>query len=107
MDFTQDSVSTGSWQAMPPGQGKCRNCAVAHDDMDPHDATSFYYRFLFVNTHGRDATWADAMAHCEPEVQRAWTRYLNSIGIDVNSTNVRGGMTSQAELDERLAKLND
>lgn len=95
------------FQVLPPGKGKCRNCAVEHDDMQPHDATSFYYQVLFANTHGRSATWADAMAHCEPEVQHSWTEELTKLGIDVSSTKVKGGITSQAELDERLANTSD
>lgn len=90
------------FQALPPGKGKCRSCAVEHDEMQPHDATSFYYRVLFANTHKRSPTWADAMAHCEQSVQREWAEMLSSIGIDINSTDVRGGMKSKAELDERL-----
>lgn len=95
------------WQVLPPAPGKCRSCAVEHDDMQPHDATSLYYQILFTNTHGRSPTWADAMAHCEPEVKEGWTKYLNSIGFDINSTQVRGGIKSKEELDERLANASD
>lgn len=92
------------WQVLPPPQGKCRSCAVEHDDKNPHDATSFYYQVLFANTHNRSATWADAMAHCEPEVKELWTEYLTSIGIDINSTSTRGGIQSKEELEERIQK---
>lgn len=91
---------------LPPGTGRCRNCGVAHDDMAPHDATSFYYRILFHNTHGRSVTWADAMAHCEEPVQEAWTKHLNSIGIDINSSDVLGGIKSNEELQQRLKPTN-
>lgn len=60
-----------TFQLMPPGQGKCPSCAVKHERGQPHDATSFYYQFSFNNAYGRSATWADAIAHCEPEVQEA------------------------------------
>lgn len=95
------------WQVLPPGSGKCRSCAVEHDDSQPHDATSLYYQVLFANTHGQSATWADAIAHCEPEVKKAWTECLNSIGIDINSTQVKGGIKSKEELNERLANTSN
>lgn len=91
-----------NWQALPPGLGKCRICAVEHPDNAPHDATSFYYRVLFVNTYDRSPTWADAMAHCEPEVQQRQTVYLNKIGIDINSTQVLGDIKSKEDLSDRL-----
>jgi hypothetical protein len=95
-----------TFNLLPPKDGCCRICAIAHDDDQPHDATTFYYRFLFKNTHGRDATWSDAMLHCSQEVKDAWTSYLNSIGVDVNSTDVFGGITSKEQLEARLKEVD-
>lgn len=90
-------------QILPPEPGKCRECAVEHGKMEAHDATSFYYQVWFANAYGRSATWADAIAHCEPEVQQEWKELFESIGIDVNSPDVRGGIKTQAELNQRFA----
>ncbi|HEY9598406.1 MAG TPA: hypothetical protein V6D33_12115, partial [Cyanophyceae cyanobacterium] len=74
MTFKIQLYSIDGFYLLPPEQGQCPNCAAVHDDMQPHDANSFYYQFLFLNTHKRSPTWADEMAHCEPEVQKAWTK---------------------------------
>lgn len=87
---------------LPPAPGKCRLCAIAHKEEAPHDATSFYYRFLFKNTYGRDPTWADAMNHCDEATKEAWCKYLAKLGIDVNSTNVFGNIKSQEDVDQAL-----
>jgi hypothetical protein len=94
------------WQIVPPAPDKCRICAVEHSPESPHDATSFYYRFAFANANKRSPTWADAMAHCEPEVQQMFTEHLNRIGIDVNSTELLGDIESQEELDARLNRVD-
>ncbi|MFN6560070.1 MAG: hypothetical protein RMY28_009700 [Nostoc sp. ChiSLP01] len=77
-------------------------CAVEHDVDQPHDATSFYYRFLFKNQYGRDVTWSDAMLHCPEEIRQLWTENLTKVGIDVNSLEVFGDITSQEDLQQRL-----
>lgn len=69
----------------------------------PECATAMFYQIKFLNVHKRPPTWADAMAHCCPLLQQDLTKRLASIGIDVNSTDIRGGIKSKAELDERLA----
>lgn len=40
-----------SFTLLPPAPGVCQECATEH---------------------GRAATWADAVAHCEPAVRQAW-----------------------------------
>lgn len=36
--------------------------------------------------------------------QEAWTQHLTKLGIDVNSTKVRGDIKSQEDLNQRLGK---
>jgi hypothetical protein len=39
-----------------------------------------YYQMAFQQQHGRWPTWADAMAHCTPEMQSAWIEALRGAG---------------------------
>lgn len=94
------------FQILPPAWYECQECAVKHGKGEPHDATSMFYQIKFINAHKRPPTWIDAMAHCTPEVQQSWTEELTKLGIDVNSTKVRGGITSKEELEERLANAS-
>ncbi|HEY9657636.1 MAG TPA: hypothetical protein V6C65_04165 [Allocoleopsis sp.] len=97
-------VREGTLHLLPPAPGLCQQCAIDHPSEQPHDATSLFYGFWFVGLHGRSPTWADAMAHCTEEVKQVWSEYLSGIGIDINSTNVKGGISSKEELDDRLNK---
>ncbi len=65
---------TVDWHVMPPdtSDGKCPECAIKHDPAEPHNNQSLAYQYSFYAKHGRWPTWADAMAHCAPEVQAAW-----------------------------------
>lgn len=98
---------SSEFQILPPAWYECPECAVKHKREEPHDATSMFYQIKFLNAHKRPPTWADAMAHCEPKVQAAWTEQLTKLGIDINSTQVRGGIKSKEELDERLAAASE
>lgn len=60
---------------MPPLPGHCRICAVKHEPNDPHDATSLFYGTRFKLRYGREATWADAVAHL-PEQAREITKQV-------------------------------
>lgn len=75
---------------LPPRKDKCQTCAVDHKPEQPHDATSLYFLTKFKMENNREATWTDAMAHCEEPMKKAWTAQLNKMGIDVESTQVRG-----------------
>jgi hypothetical protein len=65
---------------LPAKKGTCPSCAVDHKPEEPHDATSLYYAFWFQSHHGRASTWKDAVAHCEPDVRRAWEETLQEMG---------------------------
>lgn len=68
----QVTQEMGEWLVAPPPSSSCQVCGRAHDPDQPHDALSLYYAVTFRGMIGRDPTWADAMAHCAPEVQEAW-----------------------------------
>jgi hypothetical protein len=90
-------------QLLPPSPDKCPCCAVAHPPEQAHDATSMFFAFWFQENHGRSPTWNDAIAHCPPEIKTSWTQHLLKMGIDPGSTDKRGGISTQADLDRRLA----
>ena len=65
----------------PPGT--CPTCAVKHDPGMPHNRDSLAYQYKFYDEHGRWPTWADAMAHCTPEVKAYWVDALTARGVNV------------------------
>ncbi len=86
----------------PPAPNKCQQCAVEHDPEMPHDATSLYYGFWFTKNHGRSPTWNDAMDHCPENIKEAILGTLQQLNIDPASTKVRGDITSQQQVEDRL-----
>lgn len=87
---------------MPPSKCKCQECAIEHFETEPHNPQSFFYKFKFSSEHGRCPTWADAMQHCTKEVQERWITKLVNIGVDINSTDLTGGIKTIEERDRRL-----
>ena len=61
-----------SWALVPPAPDKCQICAAKHGPEEPHNAQSLFYQMAFHGMHGRNPTWADALAHCALDVQAAW-----------------------------------
>jgi hypothetical protein len=72
-----------SMAILPPGPGKCRICAGAHDPAQPHNKDSLYYRMKFRQAHGRYPNWNDAMEQCAPEVKAWWRTELTQRGISM------------------------
>lgn len=68
---------------LPPAPGLCQECAVKHEPEQPHNQRSLYYQYRFYRKNGRWPTWADALAHCSPEVVDAWIDELGRMGVDV------------------------
>lgn len=66
---------------LPPGEGKCAECAVAHPSGQPHNPQSLYYQISFHAKHGRWPDWRDALAHCATGVQAAWEAELRERGV--------------------------
>lgn len=65
----------------PPGS--CPECAVAHAPDQPHNRDSLCYQYKFYDAHGCCPTWADAMAHCSPEVKAVWAEELKKLGVAI------------------------
>lgn len=64
---------------LPPKKGLCQVCAVDHPPENPHNAQSLYYGMRFKMLHGRDVTWADAVAHCGEPMREIWERELRRL----------------------------
>jgi hypothetical protein len=67
-------------QLLPPPEGTCPVCAVAHEPELPHNQQSLYYQYRFYGVRGRWPTWADALAHCSPAMREHWERELRAKG---------------------------
>lgn len=87
---------------LPPAPHLCQICAVEHLPEEPHNAQSFFYKFWFSSTYKRPVTWADAMLHCPDHIKKQWTENFKKCGIDVNSPNLTGAMTSMEEVEDQL-----
>ena len=68
---------------LPPKPGACNVCASFHQPGDPHNRDSLYYQMKFRQKNGRFPTWADAMAHCDEHVKKAWIEALAARGVTV------------------------
>lgn len=64
-------------------EGQCAECAVVHDPAMPHNQQSLFWQYSFYEGPGRFPTWADAMAHCTPEMKAHWIAALAEHGIKV------------------------
>lgn len=79
--MTQQPVTTGSMMLLPPSKDVCAICATAHRPEMPHNAESLYYQSRFHLVHGRIGTWADAVAHCTPEMRTTWRELMEEQGF--------------------------
>src|SRR4051794_22508979 len=68
-------------EAMDKPMTNCSICAALHKATDPHDAQSAFYQTQFFRIHGRWPTWADAIAHCDPETRSIWESKLRGFGV--------------------------
>ena len=64
--------------------GLCPECATKHEPHMPHNKQSLAYQLKFYDAHGRFPTWADAMAHCPPEIKKAWSEELKKRGVPID-----------------------
>lgn len=78
-----NTVEVKGMTLLPPKEGTCSECAVAHHPTQPHNQQSLYYQTKFYMENGRYPTWADAMAHCTPEIKAFWTKELAKKGVTV------------------------
>ena len=70
---------------LPPRPDCCPVCATKHAPELPHNQQSIYYQMRFHGLHGRSPTWADAGAHCQPQVLAAWKQQLAKMGQEWTS----------------------
>ena len=70
-----------------PPEDTCPLCALNHDSAQPHNLYSLCYQYKFYDQHGRWPTWADAMAHCTPEIQAFWKRELSARGVEIGEVS--------------------
>jgi len=75
---------------LPPAPGKCPECSMAHEPGEPHNRWNLYSPVTFPQQHGRGPDWADAMAHCTPEVQQRWIEALTVVGVRVKPESEGG-----------------
>lgn len=80
------SPGSGAW-LLPPAPDKCQACAVKHPPEHPHNQQSLHWQYWFWGQHQRWPTWADAMAHCTPEMQAFWLKELAKHKIVVKLPN--------------------
>ena len=66
-------------------EGQCPECAVVHPPEMPHNQQSLFWQYSFREKHGRWPTWADALAHCTPEMRASWVAALAEQGVVVPS----------------------
>lgn len=66
---------------LPPSKEACPICATKHEPDQAHNAQSLYYHYRFHARYGRWPTWADAVAHCSPEMKAAWTQRIKDRGV--------------------------
>lgn len=70
-------------------EGQCPDCAAMHTPEQPHNQQSLFYQYSFMEKNGRWPTWADALAHCTPELRKQWVEALAEHGITVTEPDVR------------------
>ena len=85
--MTTVDLSTGKeterqvkWFMLPPAAHLCQVCAWEHDPLAPHNVQTIFYRAAFYGAVGRIPTWADAVAHCPPELAARWKEALTPMG---------------------------
>lgn len=88
--------------------GTCPVCAVAHEADLPHDLYSLRYQYAFWGEHDRWPTWADAMAHCDPEMRARFAECVRAeSGIEIGEDDhARAAETYARTQAAQTAKRN-
>lgn len=66
-------------------EGTCPECAVKHDQKQPHNRDSLTYQYKFYDQKGRWPTWEDAMAHCPDNIKEYWKKELKKRGVNIGN----------------------
>jgi len=90
----------GNWRVGPTEPGACPECGARHDPRLPHDHESLAYQYAFYDRHGRWASWADAMAHCDEGMKVLWAASLAEHGIDAGERPRGGTLTIEVKPGE-------
>lgn len=69
------------FKIFPAKPGTCSECAVDHDENQPHNRDSLFYQYHFFNEHGIWPKWGDAMAHCDEKTKQYWKSELMNKGV--------------------------
>lgn len=77
------TITYKTFTLAPAAPDVCQECATKHDPDQPHNADSLYYKYRFYELYGLWPSWADALAHCPPEIRQAWCVELQKHGIFV------------------------
>lgn len=86
-EHNMPEVSRLSLRLLPAKAGTCPICATHHGGNEAHNAVSLYYAIRFRAAHGREPTWADAVAHLAPQIQADWRRVLEDRGLWTDTPN--------------------
>ena len=74
-------VDVDGWKILPCAPDVCQACAVDHAPELPHNQQSLYWQYWFYSRNNqRWPTWADACAHCTPEMFARWKSELEKRG---------------------------
>lgn len=77
---------SGTMMLLPAKAGTCAVCATDHEPHLAHNCASLFYGMRFKMTHGRDPTWADAVAHLTPEQAKEWKRAMKAAKVKWTDT---------------------
>lgn len=102
-----DDVVVHKMTLLPPAPDVCQACARDHDPAFPHDQQSLYWQTRFELAEGRPPTWADAMAHCDLEMQRLWCEGLENLGVDPGLAPLTVGAFDGVDAELVAARLTE
>lgn len=80
-------MSAQGMTILPPAADCCQVCARQHPPELPHDPQSLYWATVRVAEGKPEPTWADAMAHCTPEMRAEWSERLTLRGVHIGAVS--------------------
>ena len=80
-------IPLGDCNTMKARRGTCKFCGARHSLIDGHSLPSLFYQSRFRAAHGREPTWADAVAHLPGDLQERWRRVVASMGRQWSETD--------------------
>lgn len=86
----------GPFLLPPLDPNVCKSCAVEHDPAMPHSADSLHFQYWWYSRYQKWPSWADAMFHCDEEVQRVTREVLERHGIHFELDEIAGWVQPRA-----------